>query len=352
MLNLNTRNTTIDGWRGVSIILVLIGHLGTAIGVNSFLDRYSFALEGVRIFFILSGYLITHLLLTRMHTEQKENQPIIKFYLRRILRVLPAFYTFHLTLLLLRHMEIVEFSDLLFLKNLLFFTNFKFWGGTWILGHIWSLSVEEQFYLIWPWLVYGLSFYRLKWLCLFVIGLSPLVRVANHLYPDYTDLWAGGFFQHADSIAFGALLSVFTITEETKKLEQCPHTILLLLFGAITAGIWWFKHHMVLGVITVPLYYSFFGLFFTLLIQASLTLNWPTFTAILNNPVLGFVGKISFSLYLWQQLFLLPGHHVGANTSPFFQGVPWNLFWAFLVAVFSYFVVEKTFLKWKENWIL
>lgn len=351
-LNFSSRNATIDGWRGISIILVLLGHFGRAIGEDSFLGRYTFADEGVHIFFIISGYLITHLLLSRMHSAQKETQPIKKFYLRRFLRILPAFYLFHLVLLLLRSAEFVDFSNALFVKNLLFLSNFNFWGGTWVLGHIWSLSVEEQFYLVWPWLVYYLPLNRLNWLCLLVIAMSPFIRVANYLYPQFADFWAGGFFQHADSIAFGALLSLLVFSQKENVLKRLAQPLVLLVLGLCTAGLWWLKHEQHLGILTVPLFYSFFSLFFTLLIQETLTLKLPTLGNILNHPILGFVGKISFSLYLWQQFFLWPAQYRDASTGGFLQMVPWNVLAVFVVALLSYFMVEKTFLSWKERWSL
>lgn len=329
-----------------------MGHLGRAISESNILSRYSFADEGVHIFFIISGYLITHLLLSRIHSEKKEKQPIKKFYLRRFLRILPAFYTFHLVLLLLRGVDVVQFDNALFAKNLFFLANFNFWGGTWVLGHIWSLSVEEQFYLIWPWVVYYLPPKRLQWLCLLVIALSPALRVLNYLYPQYADFWAGGFFQHADSIAFGALLSVLLYQEQHRILHQLSRPLLVIILGLATALIWWLKHELQMGYITVPFFYTFFSLFFTLLIFLSLQPKALTFAGLLNNSWLGFIGKISFSLYLWQQLFLWPEVYRSASSGLFFQLLPYNLAFVMLAGILSYFWIEKPFLQWKEKWQL
>ncbi|AEE50728.1 acyltransferase family protein [Haliscomenobacter hydrossis] len=350
----NTRNATIDGWRGLSIILVLLGHTGRAISQNNILARFSLADEGVHIFFIISGYLITHLLLTRIHSAAKEAQPIKKFYLRRFLRILPAFYAFHLILLLLRKVELLDFSNELFLKNILFLANFNFLGGTWILGHIWSLSVEEQFYLVWPWAVYYLPIARIKWLCLVVIGLSPLIRALNYLYPTYSDFWAGGFFQHADSIAFGAMLSLLIYTKQERILNRLRNPMLLLGLAGLSAVIWALKYIPHTSIITIPLYYTVFSLFFSVLIWVSMAEKTTAvfiFQA-LKNPVLGFIGKISFSLYLWQQLFLWPMEYQSASSGLLFQQIPYNIAFVGLAGVLSYFLIEKTFLRLKGSWQL
>jgi peptidoglycan/LPS O-acetylase OafA/YrhL len=125
-IDLNSRNSIIDGLRGYSILLVILGHTGAAIGERSFLSIYTLAREGVMIFFVISGYLITQLLLKRIYGDPKESQPLLKFYLRRALRILPAFYFFHLSLLLLRYLGVINFEDAHFVKNLLFLSNFQF----------------------------------------------------------------------------------------------------------------------------------------------------------------------------------------------------------------------------------
>ena len=77
-----------------------------------------------------------------------------------------------------------------------------------------------------------------------------------------------------------------------------------------------------------------------------------SFAAVLNNPWLGFIGKISFSLYLWQQLFLWPDVYRSASSGLFFQLLPYNLAFVLLAGILSYFWIEKPFLQWKEKWQL
>jgi peptidoglycan/LPS O-acetylase OafA/YrhL len=166
------RNRIIDGWRGVSVLLVISGHLigwrfaqyfetkpfrflltdqpldAIEITKNIILRALSPLPDiGVGIFFIISGYIITGLLLKE---ETAQGSISIKaFYIRRACRIIPAFYTFLLATFILSSIGVIEVQNARFLQSGLFLCNVMM-PCTWFLGHTWSLSVEEQFYLIWP----------------------------------------------------------------------------------------------------------------------------------------------------------------------------------------------------------
>jgi peptidoglycan/LPS O-acetylase OafA/YrhL len=140
-----TRIPSLDGVRAISILLVIAGHWTEThtTGVKADIAG-AFANLGVRIFFVLSGYLITRLLLEEQATTGEIS--LRQFYLRRARRILPASLFFMLTVFIWYHRELRWQHAL---AALLYVTNFDP-GHPWFLGHLWSLSVEEQFYFLWP----------------------------------------------------------------------------------------------------------------------------------------------------------------------------------------------------------
>lgn len=156
---MENRYETLDGWRGVSILLVLMGHL-LPVGPKSWQLNGAVAASGMAIFFILSGFLITSILIKNMH--------IGNFLIRRFLRIIPLAWLVLITTLVLNdsHKE-------LFLPHLLFYANWEPMALTAATGHFWSLCVEMQFYLMISLLVSILrfkAFYLLPLFCVYVTG--------------------------------------------------------------------------------------------------------------------------------------------------------------------------------------
>jgi peptidoglycan/LPS O-acetylase OafA/YrhL len=170
---------------------------------------------GVRLFFVLSGFLITGILLGCR--ELAERQPerrlflVRQFYIRRFLRIFPLYYLVLLVLVVADITPARELWPWLFSYT----TNIWVWQHlTWPekVGHFWTLAVEEQFYLVWPWLV---LFLRRRWLVPLLLGLTVLAP-AYRFYAagQYPDDAAGNFTRGAltiavvDNLAFGALLAM------------------------------------------------------------------------------------------------------------------------------------------------
>src|ERR1700722_13578240 len=140
-----SRIPSLDGLRAIAISLVFIGHAAaqTAEG-GHFFFLWVYANFGVQIFFVISGYLITTLLL-REH-DRTGSISLADFYRRRAYRILPAAYAFILTIFVLQWKTLTKWDVS---SSLLYLLNYDS-GRPWNLGHLWSLSVEEQFYLLWP----------------------------------------------------------------------------------------------------------------------------------------------------------------------------------------------------------
>jgi len=182
----------LDGVRGLAVLLVMLFHLTHYGLARSPLDRALTAIpsigwSGVDLFFVLSGYLITGILLRSKHSSTYFRS----FYARRILRIFPLYYTV-LVLFLIVVPRIGVFSHVndLWYPNApqeglwywLFLSNFRAaWLGAWdhqILSITWSLAIEEHFYLIWPFVVWKLSERKLLWTCAGLIAGAFALRVA------------------------------------------------------------------------------------------------------------------------------------------------------------------------------
>ena len=137
------RIPSLDGLRAISILLVVFGHLARRLhGPQLFWENYP--LIGVRIFYVISGYLITHILI-----REQQRSGTIKlrdFYIRRAFRIFPAALVF-LVIVIAFNWSGLHWYHIA--AAFLYLVNFDF-TRPWFLGHLWSLSVEEQFYFLWP----------------------------------------------------------------------------------------------------------------------------------------------------------------------------------------------------------
>ena len=165
------RINSLDGIRAVSIIMVILGHATSTIPVyltnNIFFRIISQSHLGVMIFFVISGYLITKILIKEK--IQNERIDFKKFYFRRFLRIFPIFYLYLFVLILLKN---TIYPDIFNSYVTIFFSAIYLWNykdlfllnqqydvnGSWFMGHLWSLSMEEQFYLFWPLFVISLIY--------------------------------------------------------------------------------------------------------------------------------------------------------------------------------------------------
>ena len=152
------RYLALDGLRAIAILLVLVSHLQGTPGFPSMPQGFwhlgNLGNLGVRIFFVLSGFIITHLLLREEARTGRAS--LAAFYRRRAYRILPPLLVFMVAMLGLRSLGVVNFATFRWIRTLFFLGNVGT-DGTWTLGHLWSLAVEEQFYLLWPVLLVGLG---------------------------------------------------------------------------------------------------------------------------------------------------------------------------------------------------
>jgi peptidoglycan/LPS O-acetylase OafA/YrhL len=319
---------TLDGWRGLAVIGVILFH--GRFFTNYSLTRLSIhGVSGVAVFFALSGFLICHLLLEERDRAGSIN--LARFYLRRFFRIIPAYSIALLGIVLVAALGAIPLNGYELPSCLLFYRNYLPLGmdeaSGYYTAHYWSLSVEAHFYLIWPpivalvprhlgrvtfMLAAGVLIWRLLepgmmgdtrmdglfWGCLAAIYFEPLRRWAEGV--RFPQLW----------------LPVGVIVVASMRLPLSP--------------VW----HICFESILLP------ALIMSTVLQPQ---SWLS-RALEWKPV-AWIGTISYSLYLWQQIFLPP---LVPARGPFhsLQEPPWNVLAIFLLATLSGYLIEMPMIRW------
>lgn len=305
----------LNGVRAIAFLLVFFLHTG----------YLKFGWVGVQLFFVLSGFLITDILL-RMKSALGLKAYLYTFYTRRALRILPLYY-FFITLILLISMYLIGIGYKPFLLGKIydqvpyayafifnFFVSLRDIVPSPLLMHIWSLSIEEQFYLFWPLIIFLVPEKYTKQLFISGIIVGPAFRLLFHVAhaAGWFDFMAEPSalamytlpFSHIDAFAFGAYVSRFDIPKAVTKfiwtgLILSVAGYLSLYVSTGTVGEW-----SALGYpVTLPNAYQFIwaysGLnyFFALFIYC--VANKGLWVKALDNPILDYLGRISYGLYIY-----------------------------------------------------
>jgi peptidoglycan/LPS O-acetylase OafA/YrhL len=320
---------SLDGLRAISIALVLLAHLtGTRGFPLSSTAFYSLGELGVRIFFVISGYLITSILLAEVRRQGRLS--LGRFYFRRTMRLMPAAYAFIAVVAVLAAQGrlSLERGDLLFASTY----TMNFWEGRgWPLGHLWSLAVEEQFYLLWPLALGLLTPLRCTPLLLATVALAPLARLASpHVGPVLN------FAVWADTLATGCLLALWRDSLHAsplyRRLLDARWFVAVPLLGLAANFIPSTKVSFLVGATVM-------NVAIALCVDWAMTHEHGRVGRVLNWPAVAFVGVLSYSLYLWQQLFL------NRYSESALCAFPLNLVLTVAAAMASYLLVEAQFLR-------
>jgi peptidoglycan/LPS O-acetylase OafA/YrhL len=335
----------LDGIRGLAVILVVFYHSPIPI------FQFEFGWVGVNLFFILSGFLITRILVNIKHLPI--NIYLKNFYLRRVLRIFPLYF-FYLVLIFFALLALNKLftgnnqdikqglSDLR--NNYPFLLTYTYNFGTIVnffngknyinsvfTGHLWTLSVEEQFYLIAPFIIYYVPIKYLKWLCVSVIFIIPILRLVTILVllnPIHDFYWKGVVLYNStvfqlDSFAMGASLVLFNFSSVLKNLKFYFLAIvaIVVIIGAIHIS-YLKNYEMELSSLgfDAPLYHiskrpspweilnnryfytiPLINLLFTSLIL--LLIKKISFEKIFSNQYLVSTGKISYGIYIYHLAF-------------------------------------------------
>lgn len=295
----------LEGLRGMAILLVLISHFLIIKHFPQFIFL-ELGAWGVNIFFVLSGFLITEILLSEIYDKKKPLTILKNFFAKRVLRIFPIYY---LSVLILAICKVNNTQDILPYTLTYTYNIGTLWFNidSGIFMHIWSLCVEEQFYILWPLALLIIPVLRHHYLILLLIFSAILLRLVFFIKVEsYASAFNHSFTVCCfDALGAGALLAYLKLNQLEKLQKILNHiyvpVILVLLFFAL--NYWqgessWF--YQVLG----RFFFSVTG--FYLVGLGALSIQ-TYFGVILNFKWLKYLGKISYGVYLyhWILYFLL-----------------------------------------------
>jgi peptidoglycan/LPS O-acetylase OafA/YrhL len=343
----------LDGLRAIAVTFVLLHHT-----IDMLVPRwdgwFTGGFLGVDLFFVLSGFLITTLLLERR--EQREMHPLRSFYTRRALRLLPAVAAF---LVINVMVALVEGDDVgralgSFVIVFSYTTNWAMLYGFGELSphltHLWSLAIEEQFYAVWPLFLLGglrarLTRNGLAALCLALALGAAMWRLA--LY-ESGEVWLAIYIRtdaRADALLIGAALALFRIDFVLERIPERARSVLgwlaFIAFVVIACRVHGDSAVLYRGGYTIV------ALLTGMLIVVELSGPWSLHRMLSSRPLV-IAGRLSYSLYLWHFLvFQVVDRHVAESSIFARLAMGWIV--TFGVAAASYRLVEQPALRVKAR---
>ena len=281
----------LDGIRGIAILIVLLGHLITQPIGFEIVRLGPLPAVGVDLFFVLSGFLITNVLL---RAKDKEHF-FVNFYSRRALRIVPLYFALLIFMFGIANHRLaaLTFNDqklhwqvfAFYLQNIYYHQTSEL--GPLALAVTWSLAIEEQFYMVWPLLVSKLTIRKLSVVAGVLIFIAPIARIVVPWfgYDPYINPLC-----RVDAMAMGALLSFWIV-----RLKPSSHVIKKQAVRVVAAGMIGEIICHFMGF-THILSKSLVAMMFTAVIALSLV--WEPLCKILSTAPLRFTGKVSYCLYL------------------------------------------------------
>jgi peptidoglycan/LPS O-acetylase OafA/YrhL len=296
---------------------------------------------GVRIFFVISGFLITGLL--RTEWEQNESISLTRFYFRRTLRIFPPYYFLLLILFLFSVLGKIHLTATQLLPVIGYVSDYVY-PDDWNIDHAWSLSVEEQFYLIYPGILVLVGIKRIKWVLVAAFIACPILRLVDHdLFFASHPIWlTKGFHANVDTLAAGCLLALVRPSLHASRFygwlirSRLMIAVPLLVF-AINADIDY-------AGLDLGLLFSVNNVLIALMLDWAVTNATGIVGKFLNSPTMITLGMMSYSIYLWQQPFLHP------NPETRYFAFPYNIIGLAVCVCLSYFVVERFALRLRKKY--
>jgi peptidoglycan/LPS O-acetylase OafA/YrhL len=323
---------TLDGWRAVAVAMVIASHFAS--DDHQWTD---WGANGVVIFFGLSGLLICSRLLEEDRLRGRIS--LGAFYVRRAFRILPAAWFYLAALLVLSAVAGLVLQRGEVLSCFLFWRNY-FPTGPWYTQHYWSLAVEEHFYLFFPALLVLLrprwAFWVLPVLAVGCAGWRSFdnrVKLLTDLLPGRTPYFRTDF--RLDFLLFGCWAAYFLHGARSRWLRGWVGEVVgWAAIAGVTASFLGYLRFTAAQAFLIP----------WMLVGTTLNPR-GVLGRVLELPPLRYLGRLSYSLYLWQQLFFVkyPG-----NRTPDLAAVqtwPWNLLVLLAVAAASYHLVEKPLVR-------
>ena len=357
----------LDGLRGCAIVAVLLLHFTSALaapaGAAARLVKQAFSLgwTGVDLFFVLSGFLITGILADARHTPHRYRT----FYVRRALRILPLYYGFVLLLFVVPPLVgargyTTPAADQL--PYWLYLQNFWQLDNTALdfAGHLWSLAIEEQFYLVWPLVVFTLSRTNALRVCAALLTGALAYRIAAML--TNADLHVVYFLTPArlDGLALGGAIALIARgAGGLARLRRMAPAVLAASAAALAGAALHPSGFDPAGAYMVSVGYSALAFFFGALLVLALDAGTSALPRLLSGGVLRFFGRYSYGLYVIHAPLIALARLAGISPDRF-AGTRWELGGllgyvalmaaaSIVAALASWTLFEKPFLRLKAR---
>jgi peptidoglycan/LPS O-acetylase OafA/YrhL len=342
--------TDIDGLRALAVISVILFHLGYI--NNGYL--------GVDIFFVISGYLITGI----VYREVKNDKfSVLKFYERRIRRIIPlvlftTLIAFILGLLFMLPDDLENLSQSVFASNLsvnnilMYITSADYWAvknDYKPLMHTWSLGIEEQFYLLYPFIFFFLKKNKIKYILPVLIFLS-IVSISAFLLKDSSSAKFYFIQYRFFELSIGGIAAIYfnsnNLNYDSNKSQYFLFSLLIILGGLLLFPI---KLDNDIKIILVTLITTGVLVFGDIHFEKN-----RIYKNIFSNKLISEIGKISFSIYMWHQIVFSFARYIRVNE------ITWGisiilLIITLLLSIGSYTLIENTFRNrklWKTKSVL
>lgn len=339
----------LDGLRGVAILLVVVYH---------YFPFFRIGWIGVDLFFVLSGFLITSILI---RTKDKKHY-FRNFYIRRALRILPVYFLF----LLAFYLGLETFFEQRGPSSAYsYYAEHQVWFLTFLqnwliikegpppepyLIHFWSLAVEEQFYLFWPLVIFFIrDTKRIKTLLLILFSAAIALRLFLWFTYAPNQAFYYNSFARFDSLSAGSFLAI--LVYEGLSISSPVRKIVAGIFVTFLLTAWLaynsFEHH---SFLFATIGYSISAVFFMVCCYTSLT-----YVHSFHNKLLQFFGRISYGVYVFHLPVYLAGSSILTEAHLFSDQaagilIPWLcLAFTILVSFISYRLIELPFLKLKSK---
>ena len=324
---------TLDGWRAVAILAVLGYHSPALFGLSVL---HNYGSQGVDLFFAMSGLLICTKLL--QEEESRGSISLRDFYLRRVFRILPAAFGYLAVVGMLGLLHVVPMPLGAWLAAATSTTNYYAaavpeHGLDWYTGHFWTLAVEEHFYLLLPGLLVLFNRGRRWMMSGLIVFFTVWQAFWPHGWPQRTDL-------RIDSLLIPALLAVVLRSQQVavwfRKWLYPVTGVVLVAVVSLTIQRMGSRLEIVKPLLKVC---------YPLLILSTVLHPSGWFGRVLESAPLRWIGRLSYSIYLWQQLFFLDSRETRDYPTIWVQHLPFNFFAVFAMALLSYYVVERPMIR-------
>jgi peptidoglycan/LPS O-acetylase OafA/YrhL len=326
---------TLDGWRSGAITLVLLCHAFSLAGTDGRINSLILNLgqQGVSLFFAISGYLITTLLLD----EQKLGGiSLSRFYIRRAFRILPPAYIYLAGVAILGISGLRHLTSGEILSSALVYNNY--WPQrSWLTQHFWSLSMEEHFYLLWPSLLALSGLVRAKWFAVAGIIGTLLWRPwsVGHVHLNVPALQRTDM--RLDAFLWACLLAILVHSQGRIHKVICRvqfHVGIMILMATLYAIA--LAHPMQLTKLAVQ------SALMPLVVVPTVFLPNYGLSRLLEWRPLRWIGKISYGLYLWQQLLF---HGDASSLLTAAKVFPLKMAGLLAITTVSYYLIESPLIR-------